>query len=447
MPQPPSPDTLAADIQRLRDIIAHNSDWIWEVDAQGRYIFSSEHCRHLLGYAPEEMLGKTPFDFMPPDEAARVGAIFAEIAAAQRPFSGLVNRNVRADGRFVVLETSGIPLFDASGAFVGYRGIDRDITPGIGLLSQRQVQLEALYAAAPVALCLIDREQRLVAANDAMAALFGARPEQLAGRSLDEFLSTEQLDLAACFAALEIGNPSSGLELEWNDRGFKVSLQAVRDPEGLLIGLTLAFTDVTEQRRMRQQLSRMNERLERANEQLRELAEQDFLTGLPNRRRFDATLQHEVARALRERSPLSLIMLDVDFFKTYNDHYGHLTGDESLRQVGASLGAALRRSGDLVCRYGGEEFAVILPGTELAQARLIGQKLQACVTALGIVHASAPLGQLTISAGIGTLAPDEPPTRPVEVRDYALALIRAADESLYAAKRNGRNQVQARPVH
>lgn len=126
----PEPDlaVLQREVRRLREMLDLNSDWIWEVDAAGRYTYVSLHCLPLLGYTPEEMLGRTPFDFMPTDEAARVGAAFAAIVAEKRGFSHLLNRTIRRDGRIVVLETSGVPLLNPDGSLRGYRGIDRDIT-------------------------------------------------------------------------------------------------------------------------------------------------------------------------------------------------------------------------------------------------------------------------------------------------------------------------------
>ncbi|WBV45342.1 bifunctional diguanylate cyclase/phosphodiesterase [Pseudoroseomonas cervicalis] len=117
-----------AERDRLRAMLDTNSDWIWEVDAEGRYTFVSAHVEALLGYSPDQVLGRTPFDLMPPDEAARIGAAFAEIVARKAPFSGLLNRNCHADGRIVVLETSGVPLLAADGSLLGYRGVDRDVT-------------------------------------------------------------------------------------------------------------------------------------------------------------------------------------------------------------------------------------------------------------------------------------------------------------------------------
>ena len=113
---------MRRELTRLREMLEQNSDWIWEVDAQGRYTYASRQCVALLGREPEEVVGRTPFDFMPPDEAERIGRIFAAIAAERRPFAQLLNRNLRKDGRLVVLETSGVPLFGPDGALRGYRG-------------------------------------------------------------------------------------------------------------------------------------------------------------------------------------------------------------------------------------------------------------------------------------------------------------------------------------
>jgi len=125
---PADAERLRQEIARLRAMLDTNSDWIWEVDAQGRYTYASRHSLVLLGYEPREILGRTPFDFMPPDEAERVGRAFAEIVREKRSFAGLINRNIHRDGRIVVVETSGVPLLDAEGVLLGYRGIDRDVT-------------------------------------------------------------------------------------------------------------------------------------------------------------------------------------------------------------------------------------------------------------------------------------------------------------------------------
>ena len=124
-------EALGDSEERFRALVETTSDWIWEVDANGDYTYASPKVKDLLGYAPDEIVGKTPFDFMPPDEAAKIRQQFADIAQARRPFERLQNVNLRKDGRRVVLETSGVPILDHDGGFMGHRGIDRDITERI----------------------------------------------------------------------------------------------------------------------------------------------------------------------------------------------------------------------------------------------------------------------------------------------------------------------------
>nr|WP_280174767.1 PAS domain-containing sensor histidine kinase [Azospirillum oryzae] len=119
---------MRRDRDRYRSLVEVTSDWVWEVDATGRYTYASPQCCTLLGFDPEEVVGRTPFDFMPADEAARVAGEFSAIVSEKRPFSGLVNINRRKDGSLVVLETSGVPLIAPTGELLGYRGVDRDIT-------------------------------------------------------------------------------------------------------------------------------------------------------------------------------------------------------------------------------------------------------------------------------------------------------------------------------
>lgn len=440
--QDATPEACRREIKRLQAIIAHNSDWLWEVDVQGRYTFCSEHSQQILGYSPDEVIGRTPFDFMPAQEAERVGAEFAAIVAQQRPFAGLINRNLHADGRLVVLETSGIPLFANDGTLLGYRGIDRDITPAIGSLSPRLVQLEALYAAAPVALGLVDREGRFVNANHALVRLIGRGDKALAGQPVAAYLSPEQLNVPDALMRLDAGQSMADLELVYGDRHYQIAIQAVREHDAdQLIGMTLAITDVTEQFRLRHELAEANNRMALANARLSVMADTDHLTGLPNRRRFDETLLAEVARCLREGSALSLMLLDIDLFKLYNDHYGHQAGDECLRAMARLLRDGVFRAGDLACRYGGEEFAVILPNTDGEAAERVAKRLYAELQAAGLEHVLAPTKQITASMGIATLKGVHALSRGAPVAQTAAALLGEADRRLYMAKRGGRNRV------
>lgn len=176
--------------------------------------------------------------------------------------------------------------------------------------------------------------------------------------------------------------------------------------------------------------------LRKANDSLATLAGTDALTGIANRRRFDEMLELEWRRAERSNAFLGIIMLDVDFFKLYNDEYGHLEGDRVLRKIAGVLASFARRSGDLAARYGGEEFVLVLPGLTLKEVEAVAFAIVAEVQTLGIPHAGGIGKLLTISAGVAVLRPqaDMEPDR-----DF---LIREADRALYLAKAAGRNGVR-----
>jgi diguanylate cyclase (GGDEF)-like protein len=174
----------------------------------------------------------------------------------------------------------------------------------------------------------------------------------------------------------------------------------------------------------------------KTEELLLSLSLSDGLTGIANRRHFDEFLEQEWRRAAREETPLSLIMSDIDFFKAYNDTYGHMAGDDCLRQVAGVMTGMLRRPGDMAARYGGEEFAMIMARTDLEGAVLLAESFRSQVEALGIPHtgSSSESRVVTLSMGVATSVPSKD-RLPSE-------LIAAADQALYRAKRDGRNCVR-----
>ena len=175
------------------------------------------------------------------------------------------------------------------------------------------------------------------------------------------------------------------------------------------------------------------DQLEAANRRLEALAGQDGLTGLANRRTFDDALAREHRRAVRDRTRLAMIMIDVDWFKPFNDRYGHPAGDECLKQVSRAIENTLPRPGDIVARYGGEEFAVLLPNTDEAGAAIMADRIRRAVLALAIEHDASPAKVATISAGVASWLP---------APDVGLeTLMQDADQALYRAKNNGRNGV------
>lgn len=187
-------------------------------------------------------------------------------------------------------------------------------------------------------------------------------------------------------------------------------------------------------RALSQALAERTAALESANRQLYRLATLDGLTQVANRRCFDERLAQEWKRLARERSPLSLLLIDIDHFKPYNDHYGHLGGDECLYRVAQALERGVARPADLVARYGGEEFAVLLPNTDRAGAAHLGQQLKAEVDRLQLPHAQSPVKRcITLSVGLATLRPRQ--------EEQLTKLIERADRALYRAKQLGRDRL------
>jgi len=187
--------------------------------------------------------------------------------------------------------------------------------------------------------------------------------------------------------------------------------------------------------RLERELRSAQAALESQNAALERMAHTDGLTGLYNRRHLDERMAAEVARAARERASLSLIMIDVDFFKRYNDTYGHAAGDDCLRTVARVLAATVNRPADLAARFGGEEFAVLLPNTSAEGARQLAEAICRGVYATGLEHRASDYGTLSISAGVATVVPAP--------GEGVRALIEAADAALYQAKAAGRNTVHA----
>lgn len=170
-------------------------------------------------------------------------------------------------------------------------------------------------------------------------------------------------------------------------------------------------------------------------QQLSLLSQQDALTGLANRRYLDETLDNEWRRALRYETPLTIMMVDIDFFKPYNDSLGHLKGDQCLKDIATAISSIAARSGDLVARYGGEEFLLLFPMTNAQQAKIQAERLMNAIKKIAIVHPCSSVSPyVTISVGVATTIP--------RLNDSISAFVSRADHALYQAKTNGRNQYQ-----
>lgn len=291
-------------------------------------------------------------------------------------------------------------------------------------------------------LVILDKNQRIVLANRAFEDSTGKRQEDLLGSSMDkiDFVNKDETvtNVTPWQEAMENGQSVSGRLLGVESVGdrdctFYVSASPILDDKGTSRGIMTSFKDVTQLEEKKRELTHMVEYLRKSskaikeqNRELERLASRDSLTGCLNRRAFFERFDGQWNVALRYEQPLSVLMIDIDFFKSINDEHGHATGDEVLRLVGSTL-QDLARDSDIICRYGGEEFAVLLPMTDEAEAAIVAERVRASVEALS--YSSI---EVTASVGVATRTVDI--FKPEQLLDQA-------DKCLYVAKRRGRNRV------
>lgn len=204
-------------------------------------------------------------------------------------------------------------------------------------------------------------------------------------------------------------------------------VNVVRNSQGEIESLVGFMFDISERKKTEEKLITLQKELE-------DLSFKDSLTGIANRRMFDSILDMEWLNARRNSQPLSLIMIDIDYFKQYNDHYGHIQGDACLKRVSAALSNSASRARDTLARYGGEEFILILPETNAASANKIAQRCRNLIFKEQIAHAKSEVGQLlTVSIGVATIVPTH--------KDKSITFVNEVDNRLYQAKHKGRNAV------
>jgi diguanylate cyclase (GGDEF)-like protein/PAS domain S-box-containing protein/hemerythrin-like metal-binding protein len=301
-------------------------------------------------------------------------------------------------------------------------------------LRQGERRYRSIIQASPDAIAIADMDGCLREVNSASRQLFGIKRDQdVLGSFAPNFLHPEDRSQAAeMLAQMSHGKLCGPVDLRGireDGSQFYVSMDAefIHDAQGAACGIVFIGRDISERKAMEMALAESNRRLA-------ELSNTDGLTGISNRRRFDEVLFQEYARHARSRRVLSLIMLDVDHFKRFNDAYGHQAGDECLKRVAAAMRRVARRSSDLVARYGGEEFVCILPETDHEGAQCVAERIRSGIRELGIPHASNSTGEM-VSASLGVVS-----VRCAAGRDPC-RLVARVDEQLYRAKAQGRDQV------
>ncbi|HEY1161318.1 MAG TPA: diguanylate cyclase [Terracidiphilus sp.] len=284
------------------------------------------------------------------------------------------------------------------------------------------------------AILIVDFDGYASYVSPAMERMIGWSPEEMREQGGGQGIvhPEDQAEIHRAVSELRAGAEGAMTEYRVRKRNghyiwVEASLKTLRDPvTGISSGTLNIVRDISERKLAEKQL-------QDAYNAVEALAATDTLTGLANRRRFDQVFADEWRRGLRDRKPISLLMIDADLFKAYNDTYGHPRGDRCLKQIAEAALDVVVRPGDLVARFGGEEFAVVLPNTDSEGAIQVANEICEALRSRRLPHPGSPLGIMTLSAGCATLVPS--------FGQHSANLIELADEALYKAKRSGRNQV------
>jgi diguanylate cyclase (GGDEF)-like protein/PAS domain S-box-containing protein len=422
----------------VRTAFAQAPDYLFVKDRQSRFVAVNNLVATHHGYGtPDELRGRTDFDIA---SAHRARELFDSEQELIRTGGVILDREELIDPdadppRWVL--TSKVAVRNVDGEVIGLAGASRNISERKALekaLLEGRDQLDLVLTAMSDGLARFDEHGILQFSNERYRSLFPLTSDvRVPGSHLADILQAviergEQTHVPTdhrrwvdgITRTLEVGGEE---EVPMFD-GRWLHIRTRPMPGG---GATVVVSDITN-------LKRAEAGLVALTEQLRQMATTDALTGLVNRRGFDERLEDEAARAARNHLPLSLVMIDIDRFKAYNDRYGHQAGDECLKLVAATLRAGLRRPADVAARYGGEEMALILPETGHQGAYELAETLRRAVHGLEIAHAGSERGQLTVSLGVATLGEGAP-------AGSAAELIRRADAALYIAKEAGRDRV------
>ena len=382
----------------------------------------------MFGYTDAEAHGRIIDELIAPkglywEAAATTGSV------AQGEKLSLETTRQRKDGRLIQVSILGVPIIMHDRQVAVY-GIYRDISgrkQAEEALLQGKAYLEQLVETAAEGIVMLDENGAITLHNSEFCRMFGFAPEEIAGRSPDELILPEDCREEADYL-----------------NGSLIQVSIIGSPivlHGRQVAFYAIYRDISDIQKAQQDLLKANaalqdrtRQLEEANTRLERISNYDGLTAVPNRRYFEHFYELEWRRAWREQKWITLIMIDVDFFKPYNDRHGHLAGDDCLKRLAQGL-QVVNRASDLVSRYGGEEFVAVLSGTDTAGALLIARRMQERILSLRLIHGDSPVSPyVTVSMGLASQIPESPAT-PED-------LLLKADQALYQAKAEGRNRIQ-----
>jgi diguanylate cyclase (GGDEF)-like protein/PAS domain S-box-containing protein len=416
--------------EEYRNIYENAIEGFFQSTPEGRFISVNPAFASMLGYAsPEELISNitdiAKQYYLDPEDRRRYQQILHK--------GGIVEnfecRARRKDGSQIWVSDSTRAYFDSDGKVIRYEGIVIDITErkrAEETLRESEEKYRTVLEANPDPVVVYDIEGKVLYLNPAFTRVFGWSSKERFGKKMDVFVPEETWpETKMMIDKVLAGEAFSGIETyRYTKEGklipVSISGSIYRDLEGNHVGTVVNLRDISEQKSLEKKLER--------------LSYLDGLTGVANRRQFDKNLELEWRRMARLDKSLSLIMCDIDFFKAYNDTYGHQAGDKCLKMVGNVLMGSAKRAGDLVARYGGEEFAILLPMTDAEKAFNIAEKIQRDINSLKVPHISSEVnGVVTLSFGIAAMFP--------QTSKSPNDLVELADKALYRAKHEGRNKV------
>ncbi|MFO0945416.1 MAG: diguanylate cyclase [Planctomycetota bacterium] len=429
---------------RYRGLFEHCIEGIFQTTTEGRLTLANPTMARILGYlSADELVTRAPFfprdHFDDPDTHLLLSRRLHRHGVV-RAFECRVKRK---DGSVLWIALGIRVVWNTQGEPVRYEGTVVDIHDrklAEATMRKSEERYRRLVETAQEGIWTLDAKGRTDYVNLRMAQMLGYAIEEMIGRTLLEFVADPANEEARGWvtAGREASLDRFEVKLrrkDGSDLWTLLSTNPVIDGNGQTLGILVMVVDISDRKSAEDALLKSRWRLQIANRQLEHQASFDALTGVANRRTFDLQLEKEFRRATRSSGPLALIMIDVDHFKSFNDYYGHVAGDECLRTVAAAITECVHREDDFVARYGGEEFAVIMPSTDAHGAEQIAERMRARIAGLHYPHERSPTaGYLTISVGVACLT--EIP------KDAAPSLlIEAADDALYQAKQAGRNRV------
>ncbi|MBI5634662.1 MAG: diguanylate cyclase [Nitrospirae bacterium] len=414
--------------------VANSNNGIALTDEDDKYVFVNEAYAELHGYAPKELMGKTCLDLIPPEMVQQSRHVLDNIL--HNPDSGVFNSEIiamRKDGSTVPIEIRAKAFWDDTGSYQGHSCIVHDITEEKKTkekLEQNARFLSTIFDSIRDPFIILDRDYTIVKANQAYSDLKHIRLEDLIDEKCHVTTRNRNEVCEDCIVTktFRSGDPSAKvkkvLTLYGTEEWVEIYTYPIISKEGVVTHVVEYVRNITDRKRAEQESHRFIKELET-------LSSEDSLTGLQNRRMIFERIRHEIERVRRYKAELSLIFCDLDYFKEINDTYGHKAGDEVLRAIADILRRSVRTS-DVVGRYGGDEFLLVLPQTSLKGAQELAERIRVSVQDTKFEMSDGKSVGTTMSIGVAFYDGTETDVD---------ALISRIDTALYVSKRSGKNQV------